>query len=146
MRVGYGYRRIEQDFEGTNVKSVYLDTPKSDREQRAAMFQVGLRRGDTLVLLGKGDLGYGLELKRLRERLEAMGVETEYVDAPKPAGSKPRGRPTVFDPEPDHDTEIQIAWYDEDRTVKYVLKLAKKRGYDIQVHHLKHRYGNRFTK
>lgn len=143
MRVGYGYRRTEKDFADLDCQATYVDTPKTDRAERAWMFQAGLRPGDVLVMLGRGDLGYGLELRRLRERLERMNVAVECVERPKP-GAKPAGRPPLFDPAPEHDAEIRNAWHDEDRTVVGVLKMTKRLGYAVEVHQLKHRYGNRF--
>lgn len=146
MRIAYGYRRAEKDFAKADVETIYIDTPKSDRNERREMFQGGgMRHGDTLVLLAKGDLGYGRELKRMRERLEEMGVSIEYVEAIEvEAPTRPRGRPVGFNPTPDHDREIKEAWHDEDRVGSYAIKVAARRGYDIQTHHLKHRYGNRF--
>lgn len=144
MRVGYGYRRTENDFEGLGVEQVWIDTPKSDRDERAFLFSTGLRSGDTLVMLGRGDLGYGRELKRLRERLEAMKVTIEYVDK-GPADPAPRGRPKGFNPTPEHDVEVKAAWHDEDRPGSYALKVANRLGYGIEPHHLKYRYGKRFN-
>lgn len=145
MRIGYGYRRRDSEFDGLDCERLYIDTPRTDREERAAMFRMGIRSGDTLVMLARGDLGYGRELQRLRIRLGEMGVTVEYAESPK-KDRKPPGRPAVFEPSKDDDKAIQEAWHDEWTTVKGALGIAARLGYQVEPHHLRHRYGNRFKK
>lgn len=149
--VGYGRDRTERDFRryGVADRYAYIDTNESERTQRAAMMQLVAVARDQghevdLVLLTLGDLGHGVDLKRQREKLEALGV-TVIVPNEKP--KRPRGRPkgSKFDPAPDHDEEIKSAWHDDGRTVQGVLNIARRHGYeDVTVPQLRGRYGNRF--
>ena len=71
-------------------------------------------------------------------------MTTEYMEGPIQPPSAPRGRPKKFNPTPKADMAIKSAWHDEDRTLTYVKKIAKRYGYDVESHQLKYRYGNRF--
>lgn len=56
------------------------------------LVRIGLRRGDTLVLIRMGDLGAGKGLRNLRAALEQRGVTIEVFE-PEPDEPRPRGRP-----------------------------------------------------
>lgn len=142
MRIGYGYKRRFEDFEDANVERVYIDHADTLRLERTDMFHVGCREGDVLVLLGKGDLGFGGEIKMLRDELAARGVEIEIhepVELPQRPGPKPQ-----FDPPPEIDRKIGNLWHNLNYSQAYVLKRASQlAGMDVKRYHLTHRYGTK---
>ena len=151
MKIGYGRNRKEAAFRrhGVDPRFVFIDTEASERTERGAMLQsakVALERGDkvTLVLLAKSDLGYGLDLVRQREKLEALGVMT-IVPTEKPKG--PRGRPVGtgnWAPTEEQDAKYRAAWHDNDRTKTGCFNMARRDGWETTESMWKHRYGNRF--
>lgn len=79
-RVAYGYNRGDFFFRAHNVDRVFLDTTATKRAQRYELLhQFGLRPGDTLVVWHERDLGWGVELKQIREFLAEKGVKIEVV-------------------------------------------------------------------
>lgn len=81
------------------AERVWIDTPKSDRMERADLFTAGLRPGDVLVLLSRSDLGRGREIERFEALAEKMGVAIEIVPPDSPPqrlkpGPAPRFQPT----------------------------------------------------
>lgn len=150
LNLGYGRDRSKQDFNKYGVAPIwcYIDTEQTERTQRARMFQVlGVLHDQghsaELVLMSWGELGHGVDLKRQREKLEAMGIT---VTVPKEKPKRPRGRPpgSTFDPAPEHDAEIKAAWHDDGRTLQGVINIASGLGYAVTHGKLKYRYGNRF--
>ena len=150
MDIAYGFKRKERDFAKTGIDGpfVFIDTPKSDRSERANMFQYIDACPDPVRLFmisNGGDLGHGKELSRLRKRLESMDVTIEYLgkDGLK---KRERGRPngSGWGPTPEHDEKIKAAWHDEDRTVRGVMNIAARLGYTVTQSQLKYRYKSRF--
>lgn len=139
MRIGYGYKRRDKDFDGWDCEKVFVDTPATMREERRALF-LALEPGDTLFMFKPGDLGYGRELKALREILADNNVSIEYP--PQPTDG--RGRPAQFDPEPADDQYIRTMWKDQTFSQAYVLRVASERtGKEVKRHQLVYRYGDR---
>lgn len=91
-RVGYGFNRTPADFFAARIDDLYLDTDRTERAERAHMVRIGLRRGDTLVVIGVGDLGAGKGLRNLRAALEQRGVSIETFEPPQ-EDKRPPGRP-----------------------------------------------------
>jgi hypothetical protein len=144
MRIGYGFNRHDKDFEKWDCERVWIDTRKSERVHRSDMFiflEGGAPGDDTLFLLSKGDLGYGKELKQLRDDLESLGVSVEYPPTP-PDG---RGRPAKFEPTPEVDALLRSMWKDPRHySVALCLRTAvEKTGADVKRHQFIYRYGKR---
>ena len=105
------------------------------------MMTAGLRRGDTLVLLAKGDLGRGREITAVRRALSGRGVEIEIVGLGGPPN--PRGRPG-FSPSEEHDRELHRLWMKPALyTPGYVIQAAEDRGHNVTRQQLYYRYGSR---
>lgn len=143
MRIAYGYNRTERDFSHLEVDRVWIDTKSTDRMERAAMLEIGLRPGHTLVLLAPGDLGRGSDLLAVRRRLAEMTVEIEVAEPKEKPG--PRGRPKGFDPDPKQDKALRKMWYaDGMYLLPYVLRRAEEiMGHPVSRNQLDHRYGPR---
>lgn len=92
-RVGYGFNRSPADFYAARIDDLYLDTRQTDRGELAHMVRIGLRSGDTLVLIRISDLGAGKGLRNLRKALEDRGVTIE-IHEPEAEEKRPPGRPT----------------------------------------------------
>ena len=126
MRVGYGYNRIEKEFAHASCDRVWIDGQHTERQERSTMLGMGLRKGDTLVLLARGEL-------------------TVDVCPPEKDQPKPRGRPKKFDPTPEQDEEIRRLWADPVMyTRAYVIMRATEiTGAPVDRNALYHRYGKR---
>lgn len=139
MRIGYGFNRPDKQFAQYECDRVFIDTPKTEREERRALF-LCLRNGDTLFMLKPGDLGYGKELQQLRKMLSDSDVAIEYPPVP-PDG---RGRPSKFDPSPEDDKYLRIMWKDQTFSQAYCLRAASERmGVDVKRHQMIYRYQKR---
>ena len=143
MRIGYGYERAESLFKDLGCEDVFIDTEKTHRTERAALFDSGrLREGDTLVLLALGDFGRGFGLAKFQAMLAERGVTIEVCPPEKVAGI--RGAPSKFNPDPTQDDQIKTLWHSIPHTLAYVLKRAGEiMGHDVKRHQLSHRYGRR---
>ncbi|MEM9422478.1 MAG: hypothetical protein AAF986_08240 [Pseudomonadota bacterium] len=151
MKLAYGRSLTERDFKkhGVDAVDIFIDTERSERQERGNMFQVASilsGRGDPveLALLSWGDLGYGVDLKRQRKKLEELGVTVTIVtEKPKRSRGRPLGSST-FAPNKEDDAAIGAAYHDDERTPKGVLNIARRRGYDVTWAQLRGRYGNRY--
>lgn len=92
-----------------------------------------------------------IDIERFPSRGEALEAERRAIAEEEPLHNGDAAplvsmpsETRVFNPAPEHDAAIRAAWHDEDRTITGVLKIAKRLGYTVEIHHLKHRYGNRF--
>lgn len=94
-RVAYGFNRKVAEFKGVQYDDLWLDTDNTERAERFAALAI-LRGGDTLVLVGRGDLSSGRGLAKIRDFLVKEGIETEVYE-PAVAEKKPRGRPLASD-------------------------------------------------
>lgn len=141
-KIGYCYRCNPDDFAPAGVERVWVDTPKTERQERADMLKLGLRAGYTLVLLRPGDLGAVGELKQLREKLDEMGVTIEIYQPPKPL--RRPGAPRMYDPPEDVRERIGVMWHDLDLSGPYVIRRAQELVGDwVRRHHLAEAYGPR---
>ena len=143
MRIGYGYERAESLFAGLDVDRVLIDTSRTFRTERAALFAPGmLRTGDTLVLLALGDFGRGFGLAKFQAMLADHGVTIDVCPPDVMPGK--RGRPATFTPDSNQDDQMLTLWRDRAYTLAYVLRRAGEiMGYDVRRHQLSHRYGRR---
>ena len=143
MRIGYGYERAESLFKDLGCEEVLIDTAKTYRTERAALFASGrLRPGDVLVLLGLGDFGRGFGLAKFQAMLAERDVTIEVC--PPSVEPAKRGRPTAFNPDGNQDDLMLALWRDRAYTLAYVLKRAGEiMGYAVARHQLSHRYGRR---
>lgn len=143
MRIGYGFNRSSGDFVRARIDRLYIDTRDTERAERSDMLRVGIRSGDTLVLLAKGDLGRGAELPPIRRRLAERGVSIEvYKDDTE---RRAPGRPADFNPSPTQDKRIRSLWYDVGvYTLKHVIQRATEiYGSPVSRNQLDRRYGPR---
>lgn len=145
MRIGYGFNRREEDFAKANVERLYLDTTRTERLERTDMLMHGLRGGETVVLLGKADLGRGTDVRTIRRKLEELGVTVEVMEPPRTRPAGQRGRPPRFNPPADKDGHIRALWYEPAfHKSAYVEKRASEIcGYPVTRLQLDNRYGPR---
>jgi DNA invertase Pin-like site-specific DNA recombinase len=141
MNIGYGFRRTEAALKQAGAERVWIDLSK-ERTERADMLRIGLKAGDTLIVLSKNDLGGSARANRIiRDNLTAMGV-TVAVVAPDTL-SKPMGRPRKFDPTPEQAEQIKEIWLCWHHTGAYKLRRAAEiMGHSVSRGQLNHRFGN----
>lgn len=120
MRVAYGFKRREGDFADLQVERVFIDGEDSERSERHAMLNGGLRSGDTLVLLALGDLAPGKTVHALVEEVEKIGAGIEINEPIRPRG-RPGPKPSW---EPKDDARLNRLWHDMTVDGPYVLRLA----------------------
>ena len=144
MRIGYGLNRIEKEFADANCDQIWIDGQHTERQERSAMLATGLRNGDTLVLLARGDLGRGGELSIIYRALADRGID---VDVVKPFSEKPKRKPgrPGFSPTPEQDAEIKKLWADPVLyTLAYVIRRVEQiTGHTVDRNALYYRYGKR---
>lgn len=142
MKIFYGYKRRPDDAPD-GCDQVWLDDAKSERQERFDMM-LGLRDGDTVVVLARSDLGRGAETKAIEAAIKNTGAKL-VIDAPE-VMPRPVGAPAKFNPAPEADAKIK-ALYHGYNVMSYVLRRASDlAGMDVKAHHLKRRYGNRWDK
>lgn len=141
MKIFYGYKRKPDDAPD-GCEQVWLDDAKSERQERFDMM-LGLRDGDTVVVLARSDLGRGAETKAIEAAIENTGAKL-VIEAPE-VMPKPVGAPAKFNPTPEADAKIK-ALYHGYNVMSYVLRRASDlTGMEVKAHHLKRRYGNRWN-
>lgn len=119
-RIGYGYNRAARAFQAAAVDDVFIDTDRTGRSEREVLLRVGLRRGDTLVLLAAGDLGSGKGLRNIRAALEARGVSVE-VSKPKGGDAPVMGRPPAARLADDEWKRLERMWRDPATDGAYLI-------------------------
>lgn len=79
-RIGYGYNRGDAAFRAADCSRLFLDTKATKRSERHDMLhKMGLRHGDTVVVVRESDLGWGRELQQIRAFIEAAGATIEQL-------------------------------------------------------------------
>jgi len=144
MRMFYGYKREKKDAP-KDCEKIWLDDEKTHRQERDVMLR-DVRHGpgdDIVVVLAESDLGRGRELPEIKEALKEAGAIIEVRAPEKPADR--RGRPAIFDPDAGQDRKIKRLYFSY-LQMSYVLERATEimGGFEVKVHHLKRRYGNRW--
>lgn len=120
MRIGYGYMRREADFAGLNIDRLWLDGGKTERAERGAMLKAGIRRGDTVVLLSRGDLSHGKHINEVERMIRDAGASIEVNEQIRPRG-RPGPKPLW---EPKDEARLSLLWHDETVDGPYVVRLA----------------------
>lgn len=109
MMIGYAFRKPVEPLRDAGAERVYYDTSRL-RDDRAAMFDMGLREGDVLLLYSIRNLGGGpIADRKFKAMLDERGVSVEFVKEPP----KPRGRPRFYTDLTDEQLEkIEEMWLD----------------------------------
>lgn len=143
MRIGYGFNRREEHFAHADCERLWLDFDRTDRVERAEMLVMGLRKGDTLVLLARGDLGRGAELPPIRQLLAERSVMVEICPSSSPP-SRPVGAPPQFNPTSEQWDRIAAFWHDQRYSGPYARKRASEiMGFDVSRNMLNYKMGTR---
>lgn len=80
-RMGYGFNRTEGMLRAMKCDRVFLDFKGTNRAARYDLLHmVGLRAGDVVCVIRESDLGYGVELKQVRELIAAAGATIEVAE------------------------------------------------------------------
>lgn len=93
-RIGYGFKRTERAFAAMRCDRLFLDFKGTSRAARFDMLHhVGLRPGDVVCVIRESDLGFGIDLKQVREMIAAAGatIETAPPSKNNPAKAVTRG-------------------------------------------------------
>ena len=120
-RIGYGYERKQSDFAAAKVSQVFIDDRGSERLERTDMFIFGLRGGDTLVLLARGDLGRGGELPGIYALLRERGVKMEVFSNKEPGKA---GRPPGIVWPDGEEAKHRKMWHSTKYHGPYVIRSA----------------------
>lgn len=124
---------------------VFLDDDTTNGIGRADLlaFLEG-NEDDEVVVLDRADLGRGRAIRAMEDALQERSARLVVHATEKPAPAS-RGRPRRFDPAPDQCERIRT-WYHSGLVMRYVLEQASKEmGWPVKPHHLKRRYGNRWS-
>ena len=125
IRVGYGWRRSDREFDRLNVKKYFVDVPGTDRLNRTEMLKAARDNNLVIVVIAEGDLGRGNELRLMRERIKQYGCT---IETPKDRGevkqAKPKGRRPKQKWTDEEKKKICPTWQDQDYSASYVIKRA----------------------
>jgi len=120
MRIGYGYKRREGDFADLRLDRLWLDGEGTERSERKAMLNGGLRKNDVLVILSRGDLAHGKAINDIErvitERGATIEINTVFRSRARP-GPKPEWEPT-------DDARFRLMWKDITEHGPYVVRKA----------------------
>lgn len=92
-RIGYGFNRTDKALAAMNCDRMFLDFKGTRAARFDLLHHVGLRPGDVVCVVRESDLGYGVELKQIRELIEAAGATIEVAPQSHnaPVKAKTRG-------------------------------------------------------
>ena len=107
---GYGYERDPDDLRAQGAEKLWVDTAKSDRQERTDLINVAMRRGDEIVILARGDLGHGREIPMIEAMIAERGVTVRVADVPKPAPLPPGPAPS-FRPTYEQERRLRHYWH-----------------------------------
>lgn len=110
MILGYGYERDPADLRAQGAERVWIDTAKSERQERSDLIQVALRRNDVVVILARGDLGQGREIPMIEGMIAERGGTIRVVEVAKPAPLPPGPAPS-FRPTFDQERRLRHYWH-----------------------------------
>lgn len=91
MKCAYLYERPVKEGADMGAEKTFVDFKATNRAELHTLFDGGLRRGDTLLLRARADLGRSTDATRHLARLEEMGVRVEII--PAADNTKLTGRP-----------------------------------------------------
>lgn len=150
MKIAYGYNRPVGAFDHTSPDRVYIDTDKTDRKFRADMLKRGgLREGDTLTLITRGDLAKGQALPIFEAELARVGVAIVLTDLPESLivnkGGRPVGAADLDNLSDEDDETAKAMWKDPlIYTPRHCLNWASdKLGKPVKRYQMDYRYGKR---
>ncbi|MEO1749384.1 MAG: hypothetical protein AAFR27_12355 [Pseudomonadota bacterium] len=127
IRVGYGWRRKDKSFDGLNLSSgkLFMDTVGTQRIHRTELLKFVRDRQCTVVLVAYGDLGAGVELKRIKEMIAEYGG---IIEGPNERGEQREKRKAGRNPKQEWtDAELRAVcplWYDQMLSAEYVIGRA----------------------
>jgi hypothetical protein len=144
-RIGYGYERQERDFAHAGCDLVYIDSEKTNRCERTELFRLGLRDGDTLVLLARGDLGKGRQVTGFIQEAERRGAAVRVAKRPP---ERPAHRPRGFEPPENEDAEILAMWKNPvmHTTQSAINRAERANGGPVSRGQMYYRYGGRWER
>lgn len=108
-RIGYGFERSEKEFKDAKIDKLYLDYRGTDRIERGDAIGSAGRPGDVLVLISKGDLGRGAEVKMLEAQIRQRGMTIEIIGE-ETAEKKSPGRPPTFEATAAQGAKLKKLW------------------------------------
>lgn len=137
--------RSPMDLRAAGAERVWIDTDDSERVERADLFTLGLRRGFTLVLLSRSDLGVGREIERFEKLAASLGVTIEVFDPPKPVETPKRPGPKPkFDPTPEQRARIAHYWHGPFTRAEALRQAADIYRAPVTVNQMNRAFGPRF--
>lgn len=122
-RIGYGANRKPADFASAALDDLYLDTERTGSVEREVMVRIGLRRGDTLVVLKISDLGAGKGLRNFKAAMADRGIEIEVFQPPKPEAAR-QGRPPAARLQDADWERLEAMWRDPASAGGYIIDKA----------------------
>lgn len=143
MKLGYGFEREPEALRKAGAERCWIDHAHSGRAERARLFGPhGLRNGDVLVLLDRGDLGKGKEIARFEAMAQAFGVTVEIAETAAKDRLKP-GRKPGFDPTPDQVERCRHWWQGPFRRADALREIEHIMGRPVSPDQLNRRVGLR---
>lgn len=128
VRVGYGFRRPDKEFDKLECDRLFIDTHGTKRIHRTEMLKLVRDRDCVVVLVASGDLGSGKERAALNVR-----IEQDYggiIELPKDRGVAPArrrpGRPTRHTWTSEEKQAVCPLWTDPDYSQQYVIDRASE--------------------
>lgn len=107
---GYGYERDPDDLRAQGADKLWIDTAKSDWQERTDLINVAMRRGDEIVILARGDLGHGREIPMIEAMIAERGVTVRIAEVPAPAPLRPGPAPS-FRPTFHQERRLRHYWH-----------------------------------
>ena len=139
---GYGIDRDPAQLRDLGAEKVWIDVKNGDRAERAALFGVAVRQGDTILLLSRSDLGHGREIPRFEAVAAEKGVTIRVVETPKPARLPPGPAPT-FRPSYEQDRRIRHYWHGPFKRAEALRIASQEMGYAVGAAALNRHLGPR---
>ncbi|MEM1040943.1 MAG: hypothetical protein AAGI12_15900 [Pseudomonadota bacterium] len=147
--IGYGFNRDERDFAHTKCERLFLDydgkarivkgrkrAPDTERVFRDDLIEMGLRPGDTLVVLDMKDLGQGNHLKVLERMGNPIVVDPLEVEPAK------LGRPYVHAPPTrEQFKRLRLLWTGPRKIASVLEEASQIMGRDISRDDLRNMTG-----
>ena len=108
MKIGYSHNKPIAALREAGAEKIFYDTSKL-RTERASMFKLAIRAGDTLLIYSLRNLGGSPTADRAAQAIvDSAGALIHIVDEPKGA----RGRPPVYDMAGDVLGRMRSVWLD----------------------------------
>ena len=141
MKFGYGINRTIAKLEAVGAERCYIDHDGSRRTERNQLF-ADMRKGDTVILLARGDLGRGREIERLEALIADAGAKVEAKEPPDGARKPPGPKPT-FNPTPEQKRRVQHYWQGPLQRQEALRQIAEIMGMPVSDGQLNRHIGPR---